>query len=228
MRCGPKEVSQMMERARRSGRDKKPRTTKVSEAELDALIEEATVDTCDESRRVGRPFCFLAIVPILTISGAFEFGPINQTIQTQFLGCRSGTCLCRVGICCVRVRGKIWAVRSVAASAFPAASSSLARAAIRWRCGSGRGSTGGAPPALNPYGATQLGRLASSTNERDRGRGPGAEDRRLAKVGWRSHCWSGRRRRVSYAPNSDSVIFSYDMALGQSRAPIASRMRQYA
>jgi hypothetical protein len=84
------------------------------------------------------------------------------------------------------------------------------------------------PAGLDPYGATQLGRLASSTNERDRGRGPGAEDRRLAKVGWRSHCWSGRRRRVSYAPNSDSVIFSYDMALGQSRAPIASRMRQYA
>jgi hypothetical protein len=48
-----------MERARRSGRDKKPRTTKVSEAELDALIEEATVDTYDESgQMIG--FCTIA------------------------------------------------------------------------------------------------------------------------------------------------------------------------
>jgi hypothetical protein len=38
----------------------------------------------------------------------------------------------------------------------------------------------------------------------------GAQNRRLAKVGWRSHCSSGRRRRVSYAPNS-----GYSAALRQ-------------
>jgi hypothetical protein len=38
-----------MERVRRSGHNKKPRTTKVSEVEIDALIEEATVDTYNES-----------------------------------------------------------------------------------------------------------------------------------------------------------------------------------
>jgi hypothetical protein len=43
----------MMERVvRRSGRNKKPRTTKVLEAELDALIEEATLDTYNESERM--------------------------------------------------------------------------------------------------------------------------------------------------------------------------------
>jgi hypothetical protein len=42
-----------MERVvRRSGHNKKPRTTKVSEAELDALIEEATVDTYNESEQM--------------------------------------------------------------------------------------------------------------------------------------------------------------------------------
>jgi hypothetical protein len=36
----------------RSGRNKRPRTTKVSEPELDALIEEATVDTYNESEQM--------------------------------------------------------------------------------------------------------------------------------------------------------------------------------
>src|SRR5580704_4806546 len=53
MRCGPQEVSQMMERVvRRSGRNEGPRTTKVPKAELDALIEEATVDTYNESEQM--------------------------------------------------------------------------------------------------------------------------------------------------------------------------------
>ena len=43
----------MMERVvGRSGRNKRPRTTKVSEPELDALIEEATVDTYNESEQM--------------------------------------------------------------------------------------------------------------------------------------------------------------------------------
>ena len=43
----------MMERVmRRSARNKKPRTTTVSEAELDVLIEEATVDTYNESEQM--------------------------------------------------------------------------------------------------------------------------------------------------------------------------------
>jgi hypothetical protein len=43
----------MMIRAmRRGASNKKPRATKVSEAELDALIEEATVDASDESEQI--------------------------------------------------------------------------------------------------------------------------------------------------------------------------------
>jgi len=42
----------MMKRARRPGAgNKKPRITKMSEAKLDALIEEATVDAYDESEQ---------------------------------------------------------------------------------------------------------------------------------------------------------------------------------
>jgi hypothetical protein len=56
----------MMERVvRRSGRNKKLRTTKVSEVELDALIKEATVDTYNESelQSVRSPACLPQEVP---------------------------------------------------------------------------------------------------------------------------------------------------------------------